>query len=58
MDNLVHFTKVIELINKEFGDVDGPQKVFLLKTAASYYENLTQSEALTHLITKSFNMLN
>jgi len=47
-----------ELINKEFGDVDGPQKVFLLKTAASYYENLTQSEALTHLITKSFNMLN
>jgi len=58
MGNLIHFTKVIELINKEFGEIDGPQKVFLLRSAASYYENLTQSEALTHIMRKSFDLLN
>lgn len=40
------FIKLIDLMEEKFSNIDGPTKSFILRTAASYYENLTSSEAI------------
>lgn len=38
--------------------VDGPMKVVVLRTVASYYESLTIAETQLHLMQKSIELLN
>lgn len=37
--------------------IDGPYKVAVLKTVASYYESLTQAESLSAIIMKAYNTI-
>lgn len=48
---------LIEIIDGQFNNIDGPHKVALLRTVASYYESLTTAEAMKVMITQAFNKL-
>ena len=52
--NLEYLIKVVE---DEFGHIDGPSKVALLRTVASYYENLTVSQSMQTVIYNTLNKL-
>jgi hypothetical protein len=51
-------SKLIDFMDENAQNIDGPYKVAALKTAASYYENITHAEGIMTLIQKSFNMIN
>ena len=38
--------------------IDGPYKVAVLKTVASYYESVTQAESMSALIMNAFKQIN
>lgn len=50
--------KIIKFIEEETTGIDGPYKAAALKTAASYFENLTHAESMMTILTKTFTSLN
>ena len=46
---------LVDYINENLSDVDGPTKAMLLKTVAAYYEHLSESEARIFTFKKLFN---
>ena len=49
--------RLIEFIEEDetAKSMDGPYKVAALRTAAAYYENLTQAQAMMAFAAKTFN---
>lgn len=55
--NTAFLMKLIQFIDEQQEYIDGPYKVAMLKTAASYYESVTQAEALSLAISRAFNSI-
>lgn len=49
--------KLIDFMDENAPNLDGPYKVAALKTAAAYYENMTHAEGMLTILTKSFNAI-
>lgn len=57
MYNPENIAELIKLIDENFSDINGAMKVSLLRTVASYYENLTTAEATVQLIRQTFDKM-
>lgn len=57
MNNPQNIVDLIKLIDDNFSDLNGAMKVSLLRTVASYYENLTTAEATVQLFKKTFDKM-
>jgi len=56
--NLKTMLDIISWMNEEHGEITGPLKVSALRSAANYYENLTQAEAQLNLMKRAFDIMN
>jgi len=57
MGKLENVELLIQFMDENFSEINGPEKIFILKMVQEYYRSLTEKEATSKIMTDVFSKL-